>query len=120
MIVAGIGSRRGVAADEVVALIDRALAEAGLDRTMLSALATMEAKAHEPGIAAAAAQLGLPLVAVTSPVTDRPTPTAAHRFGVASVSEASALAAAGEGSELLLPRLKSARVTCAFARSAPP
>lgn len=125
MIVAGIGSRKGVAAAEVVALVDRALAEAGLDRAMLSALATIAAKAQEPGIAAAAAELGLPLLQVAPSDAAACWPDGAagrlalQKFGVGSVSEASALAAAGEGSALMRPRIKSARVTCALARSTP-
>lgn len=126
MIVAGIGTRKGVEAAEVVALIERALAEARIDVTLLSAIATAASKVDEPGIAAAAAQLGLKLLPVSNEtmqaeeggVTE--SSCSARIFGVSSVSEASALAAAGQGSELILPRIKSARATCALARSAPP
>jgi cobalt-precorrin 5A hydrolase len=124
MIVAGIGSRQGVEAAEVLALVQRALAEARVDRSMLSAIATAASKAEEPGIVSAAAQLGLSLLLIsndamraeTGGVTD--SPYSARFVGVASVSEASALAAAGQGSELILPRIKSATATCALAKAA--
>ena len=124
MIVAGVGTRKGVDAAEVVALIERALAEAQIDRSLLTAIATAAGKVEEPGIVSAAAQLGLPLLPMSNDamqaeaggVTE--SSCSARIFGVSSVSEASALAAAGQGSELILPRIKSARATCALARSA--
>jgi cobalt-precorrin 5A hydrolase len=124
MIVAGIGSRQGVEAAEVLALIQRALAEARIDRAMLSAIATAAGKAAEPGIISAAAQLGLPLRPMSNAAMQAETggvtrsSYAARVFGVSSVSEASALAAAGQGSELILPRIKSAKATCALAKAA--
>jgi cobalt-precorrin 5A hydrolase len=124
MIIAGIGTRKGVDAAEVVALIERALAEARIDASLLTAIATAAGKADEPGIVAAAAQLGLRLLPMSTEamqageggITD--SSCSARLFGVSSVSEASALAAAGEGGELILPRIKSARATCALATSA--
>ena len=121
MIVAGIGTRKGVDAAEVVALIERALAEARIDAALLTAIATAAGKAEEPGIVAAAAQLGLRLLPMSTEamqageggITD--SSCSARLFGVSSVSEASALAAAGQGSVLILPRIKSASATCALA-----
>lgn len=123
MIVAGIGTRKGVDAAEVVALIERALAEAQIDRSRLTAIATAAGKVEEPGIVSAAAQLGLPLLPMSNDAMQAElggvtaSSCSARIFGVSSVSEASALAAAGQGSELILPRIKSARTTCALARS---
>ncbi len=124
MIVAGIGTRKGVDAAEVVALIERALAEAHIEATSLSAIATAAGKADEPGIIAAATQLGLQLLPMSTEamqageggITD--SSCSARLFGVSSVSEASALAAAGQGSSLILPRIKSASATCALAKAA--
>jgi cobalt-precorrin 5A hydrolase len=64
MIVAGIGSRKGVSAGEVVAAIDAALAAHKLGREALSALATTAFKQDEAGIFAAAKGLGLEIVVV--------------------------------------------------------
>lgn len=127
MIVAGLGARHGVPAAEVIALIERALHEAGLTRPALAALATIEAKADEAGLAAAAAHFGLPLMAMPHGAMQTADPAAVGSnsrskslYGVSSVSEVSALAAAGPGSALLLARIKSASATCALARSAAP
>lgn len=126
MIVAGIGSRKGVAAEEIVALIERALAEANVDRVELSAVVTAEAKAEEHGIIAAAETLNVPFQAISHDrmhsVQDGVTWSArsVRLLDVSSVSETSALAAAGEGSTLVLARIASASATCALARAAQP
>lgn len=126
MIVAGIGTRKGVDAAEVIALIERALDQARLDRSSLTALATAAAKAGEPGIIAAAAHLALDLLPMSNEAMQAEeggiteSSCSARIFGVSSISEASALAAAGHGSQLILPRIKSAKATCALARSATP
>ena len=66
MIVAGIGSRKGVSAADVLAAIDAALAAHGLLRDALTALATTTFKQNEAGIFEAAEALGLDLVVVAS------------------------------------------------------
>jgi cobalt-precorrin 5A hydrolase len=114
--VAGIGCRRGVGAEEVLAAVAAArvaVAVGGRD-----GLATVPGKGDEAGIAAAAARLGLPLV-VVAPAGDAAvlTESRASRAatGAGSASEAAALAAAGPGARLLGPRLAVGRVTCAIA-----
>ena len=61
MIVAGIGCRKGAAAAQIEAAIAAALARAGLGIAAARAVATSAAKGDEPGIAAAAAAIGVPL-----------------------------------------------------------
>ena len=58
VIVAGIGSRKGVTASEVLAAIDAALAAHGLGRDALTALATTDFKRDETGIFEAGERLG--------------------------------------------------------------
>ncbi|MER7911729.1 Rv2231c family pyridoxal phosphate-dependent protein CobC [Streptomyces sp. NPDC096068] len=97
-----MGARSGVPADEVLALVDAVLAEAGLARTAVRSLATLDARAAEPGIAGAAAVLGVPvrgfaagkLAAVSVP---HPSARPLATTGTASVAEAAALLAAGGG-----------------------
>jgi len=116
MTVAGIGCRRGVAAEEVLAAVAAARAAHGAPR--LDALATLPAKAGEPGIAAAARALGLPLVAAPAAGDARlltRSRASAAATGTGSASEAAALGAAGPGARLLGPRLALGRVTCAIA-----
>lgn len=123
----GVGASRGAPRDEVVGLIREALAGAGLSPLSVAELVTVDARAGEPGIVAAAAELGVPLRAYAAEVLARvgvPHPSGAPlaAVGTPSVAEAAALA---EGGELLVPKRKSrpqgraAMVTCAVVRRAP-
>lgn len=122
MIVAGIGSRAGVSVAEVIAAVEAALREYGLDRPALTMLATARMKRDEAGIVAASGVMGLPLVLVddaamaeTSPATITASDASLAAAGVRSLSEAAALAAAGKGARLAGPRVAVGPVTCAIA-----
>ncbi|MFD0370699.1 Rv2231c family pyridoxal phosphate-dependent protein CobC [Streptomyces sp. NPDC059071] len=120
----GVGARSGVAEGEVLALVGTALGEAGLTAGDVTALATLDARAAEPGIAGAAARLGVPVRAFGSEelaAVAVPHPSAAPlaATGTASVAEAAALRGAGPGAVLLVPKRKGRFVTCAIARSVP-
>jgi cobalt-precorrin 5A hydrolase len=122
MIVAGVGFRRGVGADEIVALVGQAMAQAALTPDRLAHLATTEARFGEPGFQEAARRLDVEPSAM-SPKAMQAAPglrTSSERVqalhGVGSVAEAAALACAGPGAELILPRIASPRATCALAR----
>jgi len=124
MIVAGLGSRKRVAEAEVLAAVDAALAAYGLARDRLDRLATAALKKDEPALHAAGAALRLELIVVddaalrqASGRTLTQSDFSAARAGTPSVSEASALAAAGAGSRLLGPRIAVGPVTCALAVS---
>ena len=123
MIVAGVGFRRAVEADEIVTLVERALDQAALAITDLNKLATIELLASLPAFMEAARRLD----AVATPVaqaalltTAPQVPTQSARsiaaHGVGSVAEAAALAAAGPHPQLILERIASASATCALAR----
>ncbi|MGW7309103.1 cobalamin biosynthesis protein, partial [Streptomyces sp. NPDC054835] len=118
----GVGARSGAEAAEVLGLIGSALREAGLGDGDVGALATLEARAGEPGIAGAAARLGVPVRAFRSeelagvPVP-HPSGRALAATGTASVAEAAALRAAGPGAVLVVPKRRTRSVTCAIARS---
>jgi cobalt-precorrin 5A hydrolase len=122
VIIAGIGCRRDCAAEDIFAIVRLAAERAGAAPT---ALATSAAKAATPALREAAAVLALPLLPVAGPALEAAAPRCATRSaaslratGLPSLAEAAALAAAGEGSRLLLPRIAGARATCALA--APP
>jgi cobalt-precorrin 5A hydrolase len=124
MIVAGIGCRRGATAAEIEAAIAAALARAGLVASALSLVATSAAKTGEPGIAAAASALRLPLVTIPQDKLEAATPrtlTSSERVmaatGVPSLAEAAALAAGGPAARLLAPRVAVGPATCALAQS---
>ncbi len=127
MIVAGIGTRKGVEAAEVVTLIERAAADASIAVSDIGAIATASAKAAEPGILGAGKALGISVLCVGDAELQQgsaggvtQSSCSKRLFSVSSVSEAAALAAAGPGSSLLLARIKSAKVTCALAHGAGP
>ncbi|MFD0066237.1 precorrin-3B C(17)-methyltransferase [Streptomyces sp. NPDC056690] len=127
-LVVGVGASKGAPADEVLGLVRDALRDAGLSPLSVARLATVDAKAAEPGIVAAAEQLGVPVVtygAGTLAAVAVPNPSDAplDAVGTPSVAEAAALVAGGE---LLVPKRKSVRAdgkpamaTCAVVRTAP-
>ncbi|TPJ41096.1 cobalamin biosynthesis protein [Mesorhizobium sp. B2-5-13] len=124
MMVAGIGSRKGVTVEDVLAAIETALEAHGLAMSALSALATAALKKDEDAIAAAGRKLNLPVVIVdnaalqaASPRTLSNSSLSRDLAGTPSVSEASALAVAGKGASLLGPRTVLGAVTCAIAIS---
>lgn len=121
-LVVGVGASRGTPVDEVLALVEGALRDAGLSVSSLAELATVDAKADEPGIVEAARRLGVPLVTYSAAelaAVDVPNPSAAPlaAVGTPSVAEAAALV---RGGELLVPKRKSAArpamATCAVVR----
>ncbi|MBZ9965388.1 cobalamin biosynthesis protein [Mesorhizobium sp. BR1-1-2] len=124
MMVAGIGSRKGVSVEDVLAAIETALEAHGLAMSALSALATATLKKDEQAIAAAGRTLNLPVIVIDEAVLKAASTKALSNSslsqdlaGTASVSEASALAVAGEGARLLGPRTVLGPVTCAIAIS---
>jgi cobalt-precorrin 5A hydrolase/precorrin-3B C17-methyltransferase len=121
-LVVGVGASKGAPAEEVQELIEGALREAGLSPRSVAALATVDAKAEEPGIVAAAERLGVPLVTHSAEelaAVEVPNPSEAPlaAVGTPSVAEAAALV---QGGELLVPKRKSAAApamaTCAVVR----
>jgi cobalt-precorrin 5A hydrolase / precorrin-3B C17-methyltransferase len=120
-LVAGVGASKGVTADEVLALLDEALAVGGLSRDSVTALATVDAKATEEGIVAAARQGGWPLYSypadqLAAVEVPNPGEAALAAVGTPSVAEAAALVA---GNELVVAKRKSAMATVALARIRP-
>jgi cobalt-precorrin 5A hydrolase len=121
---AGIGARRGVAAEAIVDLVRAVAARHGAPLSRVT-LCTLESKADEPGLLEAAKILGvglvfLPLEALKARKGAAPThsPRVQAMFGVGSVAEAAALVGAGPGSRLLAPRIATPYAACALAVSA--
>lgn len=121
-IVAGVGSRRGVSAEEVCAAVRGALARHDVRLCDVSVMATPAMKGGEAGIIKAALDLGLLLVMVPQTQLEAAgvrAMTHSERvvalIGVPSVAEASALAVAGRRSTLVGPRFVLGSVTCALA-----
>ncbi|MEU4211963.1 cobalamin biosynthesis protein [Streptomyces sp. NPDC026206] len=117
----GVGTCRDVAAAEVIALVERTVTEAGTGAGPVAALATVDVRAAEPGLLAAAERLGVPLTAyapaaLAAQPVPHPSEAARRTLGTAGVAEAAALLAAGPGAVLLVGKRKSAQATCAVAR----
>ncbi|MEV6686963.1 Rv2231c family pyridoxal phosphate-dependent protein CobC [Streptomyces sp. NPDC051130] len=116
-LVVGVGGRAGVSVAEVCALVEETLRGAGLAADAVTALATVEPKTKEAGIAEAAKRFGVPLLGYPAeklagiPVP-HPSDAARDAAGTASVAEAAALAGGGE---LLVPKRRSVAATCAVA-----
>ncbi len=122
MIAAGIGCKAGASAADVTAALDAALKAHALERAAVSVLATVRHKQFENGIILAGGTLNLPVILVDADgiddVSGRVLSHSAKSVAAAgthSVSEAAALAAAGQGSRLLGPRIAVGPVTCALA-----
>ncbi|MBB5435248.1 precorrin-3B C(17)-methyltransferase [Nocardiopsis composta] len=127
-LVVGVGSARGVSAEEVGGLVDRVLADAGLAAASVRELATVDLKADEEGILRAARERGLPVrvfPAAELAGVEVPNPSEAVRaeVGTPSVAEAAALRAAelagGGPPELVAAKAKTGRATAAVARLRP-
>lgn len=113
MTTVGVGAASGVSADEVLAAVDAVLPHGAVDVR----LATLDAKAAEPGIVEAAARRGWPLLGHSAEALARvpvPSPSArvADAVGTASVAEAAALLGGGT---LVVPKTVQGRVTVAVA-----
>jgi cobalt-precorrin 5A hydrolase len=121
MIIAGIGCRRNVAVDSVIAAIDAALMHAARARKDLRAIATSSIKRDETAIFAAAERFGVPLLIVSAAELESASGRTATRSarslaatGLPSLAEAAALAAGGPQARLIEARIAVGPVTCAL------
>jgi cobalt-precorrin 5A hydrolase/precorrin-3B C17-methyltransferase len=120
----GIGCERGTSADEVRALVMQCLARASLSPLAVAGVFSIALKAAEPAIHAVAQELGVPARFFPAEVLLAETPRLSERSDIVfretgcwGVAEGAALAAAGPDAALTLPKRRSARATCAIARS---
>ncbi|BCJ56376.1 hypothetical protein Asp14428_78510 [Actinoplanes sp. NBRC 14428] len=116
----GVGVRAAVTPGQLGAAVDASLSRAGVPGSAVSAVATLDRRA--PVLAPFARARGWPLVPVppellAAVVPARPSPRVAALAGVPSVAEAAALAAAGPGAALILPKQVFPGVTVAIARA---
>ena len=121
MIIAGIGFRSGVTAEAIEAAVKTALERAKIPQQNLQLLAAPAFKNEQAILTAAALSLGVPLVLVPREKLEAAAPDAVTHservvelFGVPSIAETVALAAAGPGAKLILPRMALDGVTCAI------
>ncbi|MEV6346409.1 cobalamin biosynthesis protein [Actinoplanes sp. NPDC051851] len=115
----GLGARAGIPAAGLAGALSAVLAEAGIGAAAVTAVATLDRRAAEPGVRAFAAARGWRLIGFTAGELARvpvPNPSAAVRdaIGAPGVAEAAALLAAGPGARLVLPKTRSGPVTVAL------
>ncbi len=120
MIAIGIGCRKACPAGDILTLVRDALALLP-DETAIGLFSVTE-KSGEPGLRQAAAALDLPLVFLDAAVLRlvaggaRSCSTRVEDlYGLPSIAETAALAGAGQGGVLLVPRRQCPTATCAIA-----
>ena len=122
----GLGLRSGASGAAIAALVAAALEQARALAPQVdcasAGLFTVDSKRGEPGLQEAASLLSRAVTfvardALVAMDTQAPTRSALSQalYGVGSVAEAAALAGAGPGAVLILPRIASGYVTCAIA-----
>jgi len=121
-LVAGIGCNRNTSAEEIRELVLNTLQASGLARASLKGLASIDIKADEPGLAALAEELGLPLeffgrdeIGGVEDTVPTPSAAVAQHVGVKSVCEAAAILGS-RGGALIVPKQTSTNATVAIAR----
>lgn len=127
LLAVGVGAERGADADEIAALIEASLADAGLAAKAVACVVSIDVKSDEDGILEAAARLGVSARFFDAATLAAEEPRVAHTseyvratVGTPSVAEAAALAAVGPAGTLIVPKRKSARATCAIAQAPSP
>ncbi len=121
ILVAGVGCNRGAASGAILGLLREVFMEEKLSLLSLKALATIDIKGDEPGLAAAAHELGVELLLfpgerLSKVEVPAPSPVVERHVGTRSVCEAAAILGSG-GGELIVGKRKSPDVTVAVARS---
>jgi cobalt-precorrin 5A hydrolase len=122
MIVAGLGYRKGVTAEDIEAALIAALSCQLPAGETLDCMAAPARKAQERGFVEAALARGVRIVAISplalEAVRARALSCSARSLAVMhvpSVAECAALAAGGDAARLIAPRLAVGPVTCALA-----
>lgn len=122
-LVAGVGCERGAEAEEVIELVDFALRQQNLAPQSLAAIASIDIKADEPALHAAARHFKVPLRLFSAGELSQeryrlkqPSAYVEDTVGAPGVAEAAALKAG----PLVVEKLKSGRVTCAVGKAPRP
>jgi cobalt-precorrin 5A hydrolase/precorrin-3B C17-methyltransferase len=120
----GVGCERGVAAEELVDLVENTLHAHSLAAGAVACVASIDVKADEAAVHTAAATLGVPARFFTAaelqaeaPRLHNPSETVYREVGCHGVAEGAALATAGGEGLLIVDKTRSKRATCAIARA---
>jgi len=123
-VVLGLGCERLAEESELWALVEESLAKANIAEEAVACVASIALKAAEPAIHGVARRLGAPARFFDAAWLERETPRLKNpsdlvyrKTGCHGVAEGSALAGVGAEGDLILPKQRSQRATCAIARS---
>ena len=121
----GLGCARGCDVNEMWALVQKTLAEAGIAEGAVACVGSLDLKGDEPAMIETAARMGVPFRVFTAAELEAQTEQLANpsdvvfaEVGCHGVSEAAALAL-GNG-ELVVEKTKTANATCAVVRANAP
>lgn len=119
----GIGCRKGVDGVRIRAAVKQVLEAHNLEPRAIAQIASVDRKREEAGLCALAGELGIPFVTFSAGTLERIPGTLSESdfvravIGTGNVCERAALAGAGEGAVLLVPRQVCDGVTVAVARA---
>lgn len=123
----GVGCERGTSPEELTRLVTDTLEEAGLAAGAVAAIGSLDLKIDEPAVHAAATALQKTArffepaeLEAEAPRLQTPSDLVFRETGCHGVAEGAALALAGPDAELIVPKRKSRRATCAIARAPEP
>ncbi|MBD9495225.1 MULTISPECIES: cobalamin biosynthesis protein [unclassified Ensifer] len=121
-LVLGLGCERRTPAEEVIALAERALADAGAAPGDLRLVASLDARAEEPAILAAAQHFSVPAAFYDAATLEaeasrlaNPSEIVFAYTGCHGVAEGAALVGAGREAVLIVQKIVSAHATAALA-----
>jgi cobalt-precorrin 5A hydrolase/precorrin-3B C17-methyltransferase len=124
-VVLGVGCERLAPPEELIALAEEALAEAGLSPLSVACIASIDLKAAEPAVHALARHFSVPVrffdaarLEAEAPRLATPSDLVFRETGCHGVAEGAALAAVGEAGRLVLPKRRGKRSTAAIALAA--
>ncbi len=123
----GVGCERSAAADELLSLVQQTLAAENLSPLSVACLTSIDVKSDEQAVHETANHFGVSPRFFPAEILEQETPRLMtpsdivfQEVGCHGVSEGAALAAAGPSSDMVMPKQKSKRATCAIAKSDTP
>lgn len=126
-LVLGVGCERACPPDDLLGLVEAQLAEANLSPNSIACVTSIDVKADEAAVHDVAKHFGVPArffdaatLEAETPRLQKPSDIVFAEVGCHGVSEGAALAAVGAKGELIAPKAKTKRATCAIARAPKP
>ncbi len=123
----GVGCERNTRPVELIRLVQGVLDSEGIARDSVAGIYSLDLKADEPAMQELAKWFGVPFrvfdaaaLEAETPRMQNPSDTVFAEVGTHGVAEGAALAAAGPEADLIVPKRKSERATCAFALAPAP